>query len=62
VGVASAVTAVIAEAKVSIRQIVTDDPDIYPNPKMTIILEKRLPGPALVKIRELKSIIRISIG
>jgi predicted regulator of amino acid metabolism with ACT domain len=62
VGVASAVTAVIAQAGVSIRQIVTDDPDIYPNPKMTIILEKRLPGQALVKIRELKSITRISIG
>ena len=62
VGIASAVTAIIAEAGVSIRQIVTDDPDIYPNPTMTIILEKRLPGKALIKIRELKNIIRISIG
>ncbi len=62
VGITSAVTALISKAGVSIRQIVTDDPDIYPNPKMTIILEKRLPGPALIKLRELKNIKRISIG
>ncbi|NYZ74228.1 regulator, partial [Candidatus Micrarchaeota archaeon] len=51
VGIVSAVTSIIAEAKISIRQIVSDDPDIYPNPKLTIVLEKQLPGQALVKIR-----------
>lgn len=62
VGIVSAVTGIIAEAKISIRQIVSDDPDIYPAPKLTIILEKRLPGKALIKIRELKSIKRLSIS
>ena len=62
VGTVSSVSRIIADAKVSIRQIVSDDPDIYPNPKLTIILDKRLPGDALVRIRGLKHIIRISIG
>lgn len=60
-GVVSAVTKIISDEGISIRQIVSDDPDIYPNPKLTIVLEKRLPGNALVKIRELKEIKRLSI-
>lgn len=62
VGIVSAVSGIIADSKISIRQIVSDDPDIYPSPKLTIVLEKRLPAPALIRIRELKNIIRISIG
>ncbi len=61
-GIVSAVTAIIADAKISIRQLVCDDPDIYPNPKLTVVLEKRLPPKALLGIRELKSIARLSIG
>ena len=61
IGIVSAVTRIIADAGISIRQIVTDDPDIYPTPKLTIILEKKLPAMALVKLRELKNIKKISI-
>ncbi|MBU0532829.1 regulator [Candidatus Micrarchaeota archaeon] len=62
VGIISAVTTIISEAHISIRQIVSDDPDIYPDPKLVIIMEKRLPAKALVKIRELKFIKKLSIG
>lgn len=62
VGIVSAITKIIADAEISIRQIVTDDPDIYPNPKLTIILEKKLTAFALVKLRELKHINKISIA
>ncbi len=61
-GIVAAVSAIIAEKRISIRQIVSDDPDIYPNPKLTIILEKRLPGAAIGKLRGLKQIKRISMG
>jgi uncharacterized protein len=61
-GIVSAVTGIIAEAGISIRQLVCDDPDIYPDPKLTIVLEKRLPASAFLKIRELKNIRRLSIG
>ncbi|MFH1784924.1 MAG: regulator [Candidatus Micrarchaeota archaeon] len=61
VGIVSAVTRIIADARISIRQVVTDDPDIYPNPKLTIILEKKLSGSALIKLRELKYIKKISL-
>jgi predicted regulator of amino acid metabolism with ACT domain len=61
-GIVSAVSAIIAESGISIRQLICDDPDIYPNPKLTVVLEKKLPGSAFAKIRELKNIGRISIG
>lgn len=61
IGIVSKVTAIISNARISIRQIVADDPDIYPNPKLTIIVEKRLPGSVLVELRELKNIKKISI-
>lgn len=61
-GIVSAVSSIIAESGISIRQIVSDDPDIYPNPKLTIVLEKRLPGPAIARIRSLKSVKRMSLG
>ncbi|HSB46749.1 MAG TPA: hypothetical protein VLD37_01960 [Candidatus Bilamarchaeum sp.] len=61
-GIVSAVTSVIADSRISIRQIVSDDPDIYPNPKLTLVLEKKLPAAAIAKIRALRSIRRMSLG
>ncbi len=61
-GIVSAVTSIVAEAGISVRQLVCDDPDIYPNPKLTIVLEKRLPPNAFLKLRELKNIAKLSIG
>ena len=61
VGVVSAVTKLIAGAGISIRQIIADDPDIYPNPKLTIILEKKLPPEALAKLGRMKAIRKLSI-
>lgn len=61
IGIVTQVTGLISDAKISIRQVVADDPDVYPNPKLTVIVEKRLPGSVLVKLRELKDIKRISI-
>ena len=61
VGIVSSVTAIISEAGISIRQIISDDPDIYPKPKLTLVLEKRLPGSALVKIREINGIAKLSM-
>lgn len=60
-GIISEVTSIIANAKISIRQIVADDPDMYPNPKLTIILNKSLPGNAFSKIKNLKNIKKLSI-
>lgn len=61
VGIVSKVTKIIADSNIQIRQIIADDPDIYPTPKLTLILEKRLPGKAIVRLREIREITKISI-
>lgn len=61
IGIIGKAAKIISDAKITIRQIVADDPDIYPSPKLTIVLEKRLPANALSKLRGLKEINRLSI-
>ena len=61
-GIVSSVSRITAKEGICIRQIVADDPDIYPNPKLTVILEKPLSGKAIDKLRRIKGITRITIG
>ncbi len=61
IGIVSKVTKIIADSKIVIRQVMADDPDDYPNPKFTVVVEQRLPGEALAKLREIKDITKISI-
>ena len=43
-GIIAGVTSIIAEREISIRQVIADDPELYPNPKLTVITEKEVPG------------------
>ncbi|MBI5223752.1 regulator [Candidatus Micrarchaeota archaeon] len=61
VGVVSEITTIIAQEGISIRQVVSDDPDIYPNPRLTIVIEKKLPGSVLAKLRDSKLITKLII-
>jgi len=44
---------VLARNKVGIRQIITDDPDLYPEPKMMVVVEGKLPRKAAEELRAL---------
>jgi len=60
-GIVAQVAGVIAEKGIVIRQIVADDPDIYPEPKLTLILERKLDGATINKLRKLEGIKEIVI-
>ncbi|MCX6771176.1 MAG: regulator [Candidatus Micrarchaeota archaeon] len=53
VGLTAKVASVLARHKVGIRQIITDDPDLYPEPKMMVVVEGRLPRKAVEELRSL---------
>ena len=53
VGLTAKVTAVLSRHKVGIRQIIADDPDLYPEPKMMVVVEGRLPRKAVDELRSL---------
>jgi len=60
-GIVAKVSALVADSGIGIRQIVADDPDIYPEPKLTLILEKRLDGATINKLRKIDAIQEIVI-
>ncbi len=53
-GIVAAVTKVLADEGVLIRQIVTDDPELFPDPVLTIIIGGKLPGRVIRKLKELE--------
>ncbi|VVC02172.1 Uncharacterised protein [uncultured archaeon] len=53
VGVVAKVSAVLARNKVTIRQIIADDPDLYPEPKMRVVVDGKLPQKAAGELRAL---------
>ena len=55
-GIVAKVASIISEKGIAIRQIVADDPDIYPEPKLTLILEKRIDGATIDKLRKIKGV------
>ena len=54
VGVVAKVSSVLAKNRVTIRQIIADDPDLYPEPKMRIVVDGKLPQKATGELRALR--------
>jgi len=53
VGLVAKVSGILARNKIGIRQIIADDPDLYPEPKMSVVVDGKLPAKALAELRKL---------
>jgi uncharacterized protein len=53
-GVVAKVAAVLAKHNVKIRQIIADDPELYPEPRMHVVADGRLPQKAISALRSLR--------
>jgi len=58
-GIVAEVTARIADAGISIRQVISEDPEFTDEPKLYVITDASIPGEVLVAIRELPFVRRI---
>ncbi|MFC6615652.1 amino acid-binding protein [Halopenitus salinus] len=58
-GIVAEVTTLIAEAGLSIRQVISEDPEFTDDPKLYVILDAEVPGDLLVAIRELPYVRRV---
>mgnify|MGYP002760761077 CR=1 FL=1 len=58
-GIVAAVTDRIAEADISIRQVISEDPEFTDEPKLYIITDESIPGDVLVTIRDLPFVRRV---
>ncbi len=61
IGIVAKVSAMISQENISIRQIVADDPTLFPEPKLTIITEKKVPGELLDHFLNVEGVKRVSI-
>jgi predicted regulator of amino acid metabolism with ACT domain len=62
VGIIAKTSTLISQEGISIRQIIADDPDIYPEPKLTIITDKEVPGRLISEFVKIPGVKKVSIS
>jgi hypothetical protein len=60
VGVVAQAAALIAQENITIRQAIADDPDLTPEPRLTLVVEKEPSGTALQKLLKIHGVVKIS--
>jgi predicted regulator of amino acid metabolism with ACT domain len=60
VGIVAQAAALVARENIAIRQAVADDPDLTPEPKLTLVVEKEPSGEVLQKMLKIPGVVKIS--
>ena len=60
-GILSNVAMILNRAGLSIRQAIVDDPELSPEPKLTLIVEKKIPGELIPEILKIPGIAKVSV-
>lgn len=60
-GIIAEASALIAREGISIRQILAEDAEIYPDPKLIMITEKPIPGELLPKFLKIPTVKQVTI-
>ncbi|PSQ49257.1 amino acid-binding protein [Halobacteriales archaeon SW_7_65_23] len=61
-GIAATVTGIIADNDVSIRQMISEDPEFTDTPQLHIITDETLPGDLITEIQEFPFVRRIELA
>ena len=60
-GVISATTAILARHGIIVRQALAADPDMFPDAKLTLIVEGQLPGPVIEELNSLDKVKSVTV-
>jgi predicted regulator of amino acid metabolism with ACT domain len=60
IGIVAQAAGLVAQEKIAIRQAVADDPDLTPEPKLTLVVEKEPSGTILQKMLRIPGVTKIS--
>jgi predicted regulator of amino acid metabolism with ACT domain len=60
-GILSNVAMLLNRAGLSIRQAIVDDPELSPEPKLTLIVEKKIPGELIPELLKISDVAKISV-
>jgi predicted regulator of amino acid metabolism with ACT domain len=61
VGILAGASKLLADAGISIRQALVDDPELSPEPKLTLIGDTSVPGSVIPEMLKIKGVARISV-
>jgi len=60
-GILSSASMILNRAGLSIRQAIVDDPELSPEPKLTFIVEKKIPGELIPELLKISGVAKVSI-
>jgi len=60
-GILAKAASLIAQKGISIRQAIVDDPELAPEPNLTLVVENKLPGELVPKFLEIEGVSKVSI-
>jgi predicted regulator of amino acid metabolism with ACT domain len=60
-GILAGAATVLAKNDISIRQAIVDDPELSPEPKLTLITEKKIPGELISEVLRIEGVIKVSL-
>jgi len=52
---------ILTEGGLSIRQAIVDDPELSPEPKLALIVERKIPGELITEILKIKGVSKVSV-
>jgi len=52
---------ILAQSGLSIRQAIVDDPELSPEPKLTLIVEKKIPGELIPELLKITGVAKVAV-
>ena len=60
-GILSSAAVILNAARLSIRQAIVDDPELSPEPKLTFIVERKIPGELISELLKIPGVAKVSV-
>ena len=60
-GILASSALILARNGLSIRQAIVDDPELSPEPKLSLIVEKKIPGELIPELLNVKGVAKVSV-
>ncbi len=60
-GILAKSATLLNEAGLSIRQAIVDDPELSPEPKLTLIVERKIPGELIPELLKISGVAKVSV-
>ena len=60
-GILAKTASLIAERNISIRQAIVDDPELSPEPRLTVITETKIPGELISAFLKIEGVAKVSV-